>query len=349
MQSSDASASPGGPGSRPPWRRRRRAIAGWLVLIILIWMPLLIPAGREWAMWVISGGRTLAPKGMNPVEGPWRPWDKPTDPRELEAYEHAHALQLPEGLPEPVPFGFDAHWYKKRRATARAYFDHLCETEAGEYIFRTVEDVEGIYQMRAMPKPSVKLFTDRYGFEDPADWSSGESDGSPTLFIGGPGNGFRYFESRQSPEEIAAKLYRKNWVISFLHEQERQKALYWRYYDFDSTKLSSGKVDQVSSLNSRYAYTWRGIQRERDREFGIAGGELIVLDRETNEILGVRRSFAVAPQYNRNLDWEFAYFCPNTLLKDRSRRTLSKSVYPFSFIFQILDPVDYDNSRFKLN
>ncbi len=38
--------------------------------------------------------------------------------------------------------------------------------------------------------------------------------------------------------------------------------------------------------------TWRGIRRPHDREMGIAGGELIVLDLETNEVLGVRRGYA---------------------------------------------------------
>ena len=36
------------------------------------------------------------------------------------------------------------------------------------------------------------------------------------------------------------------------------------------------------------AYVWRGITRPHDREMGIAGGELIVLDLQTNEVLGVQ-------------------------------------------------------------
>src|SRR4051812_17787766 len=30
----------------------------------------------------------------------------------------------------------------------KKYFEHLCETEAGEFIYRTVDNVEGVYQMR---------------------------------------------------------------------------------------------------------------------------------------------------------------------------------------------------------
>jgi len=329
----------------PSQRKRHwRSLIGWGLLILVVAAPLSIPAGREWAAWLVSGGRALAPKGVDPVEGAWRPWDIPTDPREREAYEHAHALKLPEGLPEAVPFDFSAHWYKKRRATARAYFDHLCATEAGEYIFKTVEDVEGIYQMRSMPKPSVKLFTDRYGFEDPADWSSREADNSVGLFIGGPGNGFRYFESRRSADEIANKNKRRKWAV--LAQSGSEETPYWRYQNFDYTQRT-GQVVPIDSIDARYAYTWRGIQRERDREFGVAGGELIVFDWKTNEILAVRRSFAVAPQYSRNLNWEFAYYCPDNLIvrKQGVRREINKNNYPFSFILQVLHPIDYDPSK----
>ena len=42
----------------------------------------------------------------------------------------------------------------------------------------------------------------------------------------------------------------------------------------------------IDAQKSRYGYTWRGIVRPHDREMGIAGGEIIVLDLETNEVLG---------------------------------------------------------------
>ena len=37
--------------------------------------------------------------------------------------------------------------------------------------------------------------------------------------------------------------------------------------------------ERVAQLKSRYGFTWRGIERSpQDRELGIGGGELIVLD-----------------------------------------------------------------------
>lgn len=57
---------------------------------------------------------------------------------------------------------------------------------------------------------------------------------------------------------------------------------------------------------TRYGITWRGIKRPNDREMGIAGGELIVLDLETHEVLGVRRGYA----FYRG-SWEITALCPH--------------------------------------
>ena len=46
-------------------------------------------------------------------------------------------------------------WYWNK--TSLAYFNHRCETDAGEFIYRTVENVEGIFQMR--PRDPRDYFT----------------------------------------------------------------------------------------------------------------------------------------------------------------------------------------------
>ncbi|MEW5994956.1 MAG: hypothetical protein AB1744_11250, partial [Candidatus Zixiibacteriota bacterium] len=298
------------------------------------------PVGREWGMFVITGGNWVDPKGW-PLGEPWRDWDKPTDPRELAAYEHAHSLELPDSLPKPVPFDFTPYLLSNRRTTAVAYFEHLCATEAGEYIFKTVADVEGLYQMRAMPRRSNKVLRDRYGFEDPADWSLGEAEHSPLSFIGAPSVGFRIFESGRNPKEIAVPMYSKHWSVT--PWSGVGPTPYWRYHNFQDLYdkgYTVGEVIPVAKLESRHAYTWRGLRRDRDREYGIAGGEMIVFDRITGEILGVRRSFAIARQYKTHLDWEFAYYCPGLLDLYGQRKVRSKSAYPRQFIRQVLKPID---------
>ncbi|MDR3158083.1 MAG: hypothetical protein LBU11_03550 [Zoogloeaceae bacterium] len=331
---------------RTQWRTHRRRTVCLALSLLLACSPV----GQEWFFFTLFSGKWRMPKGW--PEFSWRDWDRPTDPRELEAYEYAHSLKLPDSLPQPAPFSFARHLLSNRRTTAVAYFDHLCATEAGEYIFRTVDKVEGIYQMRAMPGMFDKVMTDRYAFEDPADWSHWEEEGSPTSFIGGPGNGFRYFESRRRPEDIAHPSTVEHWQIT--PWTGSGEAPYWRYHHFDYTHPKGhpyGYVQPVEQLESRYAYTWRGIRREADRKHGIAGGELIVLDRITGEILGVRRSFAIARESRGRLSWEFAYFCPkNMIYRSRGRvPEINKGGYPYGFVSQILNPVDFDPSKIRFN
>jgi len=327
-----------------PLRRRgsSRRFVIYALAALLIGL-LIIPPPRELAVEYL---RRLT--GSRLAIGPWRDWDKPTDPRELEAYHLAHSIQLPDSLPKPVPFPFWKYWYFDHRRISYEYFQHLCKTEAGEYIFKTVDKVEGLYQMRPMPKRTEALMYDRYGFEDPANWSFGESVDSPNLFIGGPGNGFSFMESPRCPSQIFFSAFAKRWTIKRLDKEEPLG--YWKYYGFDYTKSKNGGMaEQENKISSRYGYTWRGIRRDRDREFGIAGGEMMIIDLRTNELLAVRRSFAVAKNYRAiGLGWEFSYYCPGSLdiLSDKKRK-VNKINYPFDFIRQVLVPIGFDPSEIK--
>ena len=110
-----------------------------------------------------------------------RGWNIPTDPQEKAAYDYAHSLQLPDSVPKPVPFNFmkarvKALW-PGNPSVSDQYFEHLCKTEAGEYIFKTVENVQGIFQMRPRQVPG-ELDYDRYAPEEPTGlgWSGDIDD-----------------------------------------------------------------------------------------------------------------------------------------------------------------------------
>ena len=71
---------------------------------------------------------------------------------------------------------------------------------------------------------------------------------------------------------------------------------------------------RVPELRSRYGVVWRGINRPFDREMGIAGGETIVLDLKTNEILAISRGFAIVGYERKaspNFIWGPPLICPN--------------------------------------
>ena len=63
---------------------------------------------------------------------------------------------------------------------------------------------------------------------------------------------------------------------------------------------------------ARYGYTWRGLKRPRDREFGIAGGEILIYDLQTKEVLAVKRQFLITgrnPRGPGKAMWEIASSC----------------------------------------
>ena len=103
---------------------------------------------------------------------------KPADPLATEEGRFAHSIKIPN--PVPLDSGY------KPGMTSQEYFDHLCKTEAGEFIYKTVENVEGIYMMR--PR------------EQATDYHTGASlrDGGPVWI----------YEWREQPESSFSSLSR---------------------------------------------------------------------------------------------------------------------------------------------
>ncbi|MBL8301457.1 MAG: hypothetical protein JNM26_01655, partial [Ideonella sp.] len=83
----------------------------------------------------------------------------------------AHSLRLPDSLPQAIPFDFAKAkwraWLPGVPKPAVQYFDHLCNTEAGQWIFKTVQNVEGLYFARPQGTPTTEYLTDPYAPEMP--------------------------------------------------------------------------------------------------------------------------------------------------------------------------------------
>jgi hypothetical protein len=275
-------------------------------------------------------------------------WDVPTNPQERAAYDYAHAIKLPECVNKPViydhrkphaipaqppcsvPFDFRAARmveHKSGKEVAEQYFQHLCRTEAGEFIFRQAKDVEGVYLMRPRHyQRDVSPDFDRYGTEDPtgiaggdyADPDSAYADdgytGLPTQFIQPMEGQYLYLEQPdwKMPGRIFRYVRKRNSEPPYGTQKGVQTS-----YQGNSLRLPFLVVREsapASTRQARYAITWRGLRRPRDREFAIAGGELIVLDMQTTDVLAVRRVFVLSGKYFRHkktgIWWANARNCP---------------------------------------
>lgn len=207
---------------------------------------------------------------------------KPADPLATEEGRFAHSIKIPN--PVPADSGY------KPGMTPEQYFEHLCKTEAGEFIFRTAEDVEGFYLMRTRKRATDYEMEHIYGLEAPYQEVHGEYYSSGEYFIQPHLGKYRFLETLVPKDNNTTGEYN-----------------YWRYYRDE--KAHPGREYQtalggqfvrvpyvvaekgVQSLSSKFGVTWRGIARPHDRDLGIAGSELIVLNLENNEVLAVRRGF----------------------------------------------------------
>lgn len=177
----------------------------------------------------------------------------------------------------------------------KSYFYQRCETDAGEFIYRTVENVEGLFQMR--PRDPRDYFTRlREGDlpEDPYGHTNMEGQEPDGLFVypSKNRNYYKYLETTRAPN--AGEFYDRRFPKTKLAEEpEDTGEKYWRYTYFGpaSDWGSLFLAKQTSDLQSKYGYTWREVRNEKDTLYGVWEGELIVKELKSDEILGIKRGF----------------------------------------------------------
>ena len=207
----------------------------------------------------------------------------------------AHSIRTPNALPKDSGY--------RRGMTSEEYFDHLCKTEAGEHVFKVVQNVEGLYLMRPTKRPSDDDLKDLYRLEAP--------EIERTFQLWDP----RPDERAQTFVAPPARLY------GFIEEPSSSDGtgnFYVRSFGYRKG-VSPMKSELVRELRSRYGLIWRGLRRPHDRELAIAGSEWIVLDLNTKEILAIQRNYA-RTGFTSNVPggvwWLNALSCPNVIPMD---------------------------------
>ena len=246
---------------------------------------------------------------------------KPADPLATPEGRFAHSIKIPNPVPEDSGY--------KPEMTPQEYFDHLCKTEAGEFIYKTVENVEGIYMMRPQPKATDYEIRHLYSLEDPNIIHDGE-DHEPAFKYVAPQR-YQFFETPFSGQ-VQPRLKNEYRHSSFF-VTPGLGSRYERYSGYDGRDMKVMLKEYVKDLKSQYGYTWRGIRRPHDRELGIAGGELIVLNLNTNEVLAVRRRYirAMVPDHpGAGIIWGRVCYPEQG----------ARSIQAFGFVSRVLKPLN---------
>ena len=215
---------------------------------------------------------------------------KPADPLATEEGRFAHSIKIPDPVPEDSGY--------KSGMTPEQYFDHLCKTEAGEFIYKTVENVEGLYMMRPRKEATDDELSHLYALEDPYGDAMGERGHSQDYLVQPPFGLYQFMEEPSKSKGDSTEKVRRYYRGAL---NESSKSFVYMKGSHSESVPYIIKSETVSDPASHFGYTWRGISRPHDRELGITGGELIVLDLRTKEVLGVRRAYIRSGGVRNNL------------------------------------------------
>jgi hypothetical protein len=191
---------------------------------------------------------------------------------------------------------------RDRLQVAEAMFQERCKT-AGEKIYRTADNIEGILLMKL--RPEKHNFSDQFALDDPYGRDLGGKEGYIESFIRGeyqathkgvpaagspPRIGYTYVEAID-PQD--GKRYRYTGHIKAVGKMDATapnvKVDLKRNPNFD-LNIYAYVLDKVPASDSapRYGVTYDDISTREEREYWIAGSSLKVLDLKTNEVIAER-------------------------------------------------------------
>jgi hypothetical protein len=182
-----------------------------------------------------------------------------------------------------------------------AYVKELCAKNGGDKIYRTVENVEGVFQMRARDDGEAQL-RNQFGMVDP--WGAAQDDLSdPGIPVGYRAGEYRFVEMQPAPNKSGPPFKRKisvdtgrTWgqVVANALPEKKNEAI-WEY-----------KIFTVKNLRSRYGYITEDLSTPEMRRRWIAGGRIKIIDLRTSEVLAERVGYFRAIGAHAKNSWSGA-------------------------------------------
>ncbi len=265
-----------------------------------------------------------------------RGWDIPSSPVEKAAYDYAHSLKLPDSVPQEAPdFPF---WWARIVALVpgapsvdEGYFRHLCEYEAGDYVFKRVYDVEGVFQLRPRERISGSpIDYDRYRMEEPTGVGAGDTNTrgweAAASLVQPPIGVYEFLEQPSLEHEGAVIRYVRGRNDHPPDGYRHGVQAYSKEYDLHRIPFVVVR-EEHRQRRARYGFTWRGIKRANDRRYSIGAGEYLIVDLDTNEVLAVKRAFKISGKVKdtksgiwwgnslwcKGKEWEYRYLVREVL------------------------------------
>ncbi|QSI77585.1 hypothetical protein [Niveibacterium microcysteis] len=219
---------------------------------------------------------------------------------------------------------------RERAKAGLALWEQKCKTEAGEKIYRRVEDVEGITLLRVRPPAGENEWHDRMwpgaafahegtaeeyikdflGYEEafgpdgkPSPITPTARGGINTSYKAGPHErpGYRFVDTVDS-----SNGERNRYVISYDEPWQQDKTWLKGYIRANLDKRPA------SGPEPRYGVTYEDHVVPEERALGVASSTVRVLDIQANEVLGELTVFAFTYGFESrgSSAWLRARICP---------------------------------------
>ncbi|WP_411878272.1 hypothetical protein [Polaromonas sp. YR568] len=208
---------------------------------------------------------------------------------------------------------------KERYAEAKALFEERCRT-AGEKIFKTIENVDGVLlaNLRPLKIDDASQFDadDQYGYNVGGEeyiryYLIGSSDlTSRYQFVEATQEGTKYRFTTALPAAISREYWTKG-----------------------GEKVPV-EATPVGDFSAPYTIEWKDISTKSDRDAWIAGGALRITDTRTGELLGVRIGYlfeaGMGSTAGQRSPWPWArYYAPSCpSVKEHNRVFVEKVLKP---------------------
>ena len=198
--------------------------------------------------------------------------------------------------------------FKERYAKAKALFDERCKT-AGEKIYRTVENVEGVLLLNVRP-------TDKAAQRANPNWPDA---GLPNE-VGGDDyiRHFLYWEHKGGSEErgYLNSYSMKSFANGYKYVEIKQTDGTFRYTLLEPEKnppqLLASKISGVSAL---YSVGFTNFLDPEDRKNWVAGTKVTLKDVQTDTVLAEKVWYSFEPGLGSvdgaRQPWGFAQTCPS--------------------------------------
>jgi hypothetical protein len=164
-----------------------------------------------------------------------------------------------------------------------AYVAELCAKDGGDKIYRTAENVEGVFQMRARDSGDSQL-RDQFGMFDP--WGFAQYDrADPAVPVGYQADDYRFVETQLGANRSGPPFRRKILIdtgrrigdlIPRALPEQADKTIWERQWF------------EVSRLRSRYGYITEDLTTSEMRRRWIGAGKIKIIDLATNEVMAQR-------------------------------------------------------------